>query len=79
MLSQTSIIAASLIIAFIVFITIRGELPAYLGVYTGQSAVASGTPAVKTDTTSGAGESPVATAIDPFFNDPKGNLGLNAN
>jgi hypothetical protein len=30
--SQTSIIAGSLIIAYIVFVTVRGELPAYLSV-----------------------------------------------
>lgn len=35
-MSQTSIIAASLIVAYIVFITVRGELPAYLGVLTGK-------------------------------------------
>lgn len=31
-MNQTSAIAGSLIIAFIVFITVRGELPCYLGV-----------------------------------------------
>lgn len=34
--NQTSIIAASLIVAFIVFVTVRGELPGYLGVFNGQ-------------------------------------------
>lgn len=38
--SQTSIIAASLVLAFFVFITVRGELPAYLAVYTGAVAPA---------------------------------------
>lgn len=36
MSNQTSIIAASLIIAFIVFVTVRGELPGYIGVFNGQ-------------------------------------------
>jgi hypothetical protein len=31
-MNQTSIIAAGLLIGFIVFITTRGELPAYLAV-----------------------------------------------
>jgi len=31
-MNQTSIIAGTLIIAFIVFVTIRGELPSYLKV-----------------------------------------------
>lgn len=34
-MNQTSIIAASLIVAYVVFITVRGELPAYLAVFTG--------------------------------------------
>lgn len=38
-LSQTSIIAASLILAYIVFITVRGELPAFLAVFTGDAVV----------------------------------------
>ena len=29
---QTSVIAAAVIIGFIVFVTVRGELPAYLAV-----------------------------------------------
>lgn len=36
-MNQTSAIAASLIIAFLVFVTVRGELPAYLSVFTGSS------------------------------------------
>lgn len=32
---QTSVIAAGLVIGFIVFITTRGELPAYLGIFLG--------------------------------------------
>ncbi len=32
-MNQTSIIAASLVIGFIVFVTTRGELPAYLAVF----------------------------------------------
>lgn len=31
-MSQTSIIAASIFIAFLIFITVRGELPKYLAV-----------------------------------------------
>jgi hypothetical protein len=31
-MNQTSVIAAALVIGFIVFITTRGELPAYLAV-----------------------------------------------
>jgi len=30
--SQTSIIAGALVIGFIVFVTVKGELPKYLGV-----------------------------------------------
>lgn len=37
-MSQSSIIAAALIVAFLVFITVRGELPAYLAVFTGKDA-----------------------------------------
>lgn len=33
---QTSVIAAGLVIGFIVFITTRGELPKYLGVFLGK-------------------------------------------
>lgn len=36
-LSQTSIIAAALMVAFILFITVRGELPAYLAIFTGKA------------------------------------------
>jgi hypothetical protein len=32
-MNQTSIIAGALVIGFIVFITVRGELPQYLGVF----------------------------------------------
>jgi hypothetical protein len=31
-MDQTSIIAAALIVGFIVYITAKGELPAYLGI-----------------------------------------------
>ena len=34
-MSQTSLIAAGLVIGFIVFVTIKGELPAYIAVFTG--------------------------------------------
>lgn len=34
-MNQTSAIAAALVIGFVVFITVRGELPAYLAVFTG--------------------------------------------
>lgn len=36
-MSQSSAIAAALIVGFVVFITVRGELPAYLAVFTGQA------------------------------------------
>lgn len=36
-MNQTSIIAGSLIVAFFVFITVRGELPYYMAVFTGSS------------------------------------------
>jgi hypothetical protein len=36
---QTSWIAASLLAAFLVFVTVRGELPAYIAVFTGVSPV----------------------------------------
>lgn len=32
---QTSWIAASLLVAFVIFITVRGELPEYIAVFTG--------------------------------------------
>jgi hypothetical protein len=41
-MSQTSIIAAALVVAFVVFVTVRGELPKYLAVFTG-TAPAGGT------------------------------------
>ena len=41
-MSQTSLIAAGLVIGFIVFITIKGELPAYIAVFTGAGAKAAG-------------------------------------
>lgn len=46
-MSQSSSIAAALIIGFIVFITVRGELPSYLAVFNGQ---APATPAPGTKT-----------------------------
>jgi hypothetical protein len=42
-MSQSSITAAALIIAFLIFITVRGELPAYLGAF-GIGAAAEGAP-----------------------------------
>ena len=48
-MNQTSVIAAALIIAFIVFITVRGELPGYLSVFTGTAP-----PATSTASTTGA-------------------------
>jgi hypothetical protein len=35
-LSQTSVIAASIIVAYIVFVTVRGELPYYISIFTGK-------------------------------------------
>jgi hypothetical protein len=32
-MSQTSIIFAALVLAFLIFITMRGELPAYISVF----------------------------------------------
>lgn len=44
-LSQSSVIAAAMIVAFFVFVTVRGELPYYLGVLTGKGrGTASATP-----------------------------------
>lgn len=41
-MSQSSITAAALVIAFLIFITVRGELPKYLGAFgIGQGALAS--------------------------------------
>jgi hypothetical protein len=34
-MSQTSLIAGALVIGFVVFITIKGELPAYIAVFKG--------------------------------------------
>jgi len=43
-MNQTSVIAASLVAAYIVFITVRGELPAYFAIFTGpKPAVTGGT------------------------------------
>lgn len=55
-MNQTSIIAASLIVAFLVFITVRGELPGYLSVFDGTAAVpisAATTPAATSTVTPG--------------------------
>ena len=34
-MDQTGLIAAAIIIGFVVFVTVRGELPSYLSVFTG--------------------------------------------
>jgi hypothetical protein len=34
---QTSWIAAALLIGFLVFVTVRGELPEYIAVFTGEA------------------------------------------
>lgn len=44
MIPQTSTIAFALIVGFIVFITVRGELPKYLGVLTGSGGSTSSVP-----------------------------------
>lgn len=56
-MSQTSIIAGALIIAYIVFVTVRGELPAYLAMLGvgGSSAVTPSGCATSTGGTSGTG------------------------
>lgn len=42
---QTNWIAAALLIGFLIFITVRGELPQYIAVFTGSAtALASATP-----------------------------------
>lgn len=41
MIPQTSTIAFALIVGFVVFITVRGELPKYIGVLTGSSTTTS--------------------------------------
>jgi len=35
-LSQSSAIAGAILVAFIIFVTVRGELPYYIGIFTGQ-------------------------------------------
>lgn len=55
-LSQTSIIAASMIVAFVVFITVRGELPAYLSIF----GVGSGVTPSGTGTGAGAAQSAIS-------------------
>ncbi len=42
-MQQSNVIAGALAIAFIVFITLRGELPAYLDILRGGGATAAGT------------------------------------
>lgn len=42
-MSQSSVIAGALVLAFVVFITVRGELPGYLGVLGIGNAVPGGT------------------------------------
>lgn len=49
-MNQTSVIAGALIVAYIVFVTVRGELPGFLYVLTGQGTAPS---AGGTSTTSG--------------------------
>lgn len=65
-MSQTSAIAGSIILAFIVFITVRSELPCYLGVLGISSGAGGKCPSPKIGSTStsstsssGAGGSPV--------------------
>ena len=48
MTNQTSLIAAALIIAFLVFITVRGELPAYIAVFTGTAPAPAGSGSTNT-------------------------------
>ena len=53
LMSQSSIIAAALVIAFLVFVTVRGELPAYFAIFTGTAPTS--TPPVGTTPGTGAG------------------------
>lgn len=47
---QTNWIAAALLIGFFVFITVRGELPAYIAVFTGNATAPAGSPPTPTPT-----------------------------
>jgi len=86
-LSQTSIIAASLVIAFVVFITVRGELPAYLSIFgvgsgstpagsSGSAGVTSGGPGINLVISGGGGggSDPFATyRTSPIYGEFPGN------
>lgn len=47
---QSTIIFGTLLLAFVIYITLRGQLPAYLGLFTGANPVAK--PAATNDNTS---------------------------
>lgn len=59
MIPQTSTIAFALIVGFIVFVTVRGELPKYIGVLTGSGSTPSSTPSA----TNGNAASNIANVI----------------
>lgn len=54
-MSQSSVIAAGLIIAFLVFVTVRGELPVYMSIFSGTAPAKSGTVPI-----TGSGSAPVS-------------------
>lgn len=51
MIPQTSTIAFALIVGFVVFVTVRGELPKYIGVLTGSGSASTSTPSVTSGNT----------------------------
>ena len=62
-MDQTGLIAAAIIIGFVVFVTVRGELPAYLSVFTGNKVGAASAPV-----TGGAAVSAWTTAGELLLN-----------
>ena len=45
---QSTIIFGSLLLAFVIYITLRGQLPAYLGLFTGKGTTATTDSSTKT-------------------------------
>ncbi len=70
-MNQTSAIAAALIIAFVVFITVRGELPGYLSVFTGTAP-----PAVSTQSVTGAVKETASNFIKDPIQYPSGGINM---
>lgn len=68
---MTSRIAGALVLAFIIFVVVRGELPSYLGVLGLNSSVPSPAPAAVAGTPQGSGglPSPVGPSAPPSLAD----------